>query len=115
MRKLMMILAVLAFADKAMAMSYCYTYGKNTYCDDGTSYHRYGNVITEVKPSGEPINRYRTFDDATYGNGDEWVAKHSDGTYTSSGLRGKTRQVLPDLLDRDADSSGGYGDGESDE
>jgi hypothetical protein len=114
MKKIFLILVVLATADKSWAISYCSTYGNHTYCDDGASYHRYGKVITELDATGKPQNRYRTFDGATYGNGREWVKQESDGDYTSYGLKGKTRQVLPDILDRSGDD-GSDGDSGGDE
>lgn len=103
MKRILIILAVLSFGDKAWAISYCSTYGNHTYCDDGSSYHRYGKTITELDSSGKSRNRYRSFGNSTYGNGREWVTRHKDDSFTSSGLRGKTRQVLPDILDREDD------------
>ncbi len=105
MKRLMTILLVLCLENKAEA-TFCNTYGNHTYCDDGTSYHKYGNNITELDSSGKQINRYHDFGKHTYGNKNEWVAKHKSGDSTSYGLRGKTRQVLPDVLDDEDEDSG---------
>lgn len=110
MKRLMTIVLVLCLADKAGA-TFCNTYGNHTYCDDGVSYHKYGNDITELNPSGKQVNRYHDFGSHTYGNNGEWVADHGNGKYSSSGLEGKTRQVLPDILDEnDGDSDEGSDD-----
>lgn len=105
MKRLLTIVLILGLANKADA-TFCNTYKNHTYCDDNTSYHRYGNNITELDASGSQKNRYHNFTTHTYGNNGEWVAKHGDGNLSSSGLRGKTRQVLPDIIDEEGDVDG---------
>lgn len=98
MRKIFVGAVILwSIGGTARADTYCSTRGSRTYCDDGTAYYRYGKTIIERGKDGHQ-ERYRTFDDHTYGKGSAWMAGHGNGDFTSSGLRGKTRQVLPDIV-----------------
>lgn len=108
MKNLKAIVLVLAFSSKVEANTFCNTYGNHTYCDDGSSYHRYGNNIIEMEHS-KPKNRYHKFGDTTYGNKREWMKRSKDGNYTSFGLKGKTRQVLPDIEDEDREGDDSWG------
>lgn len=103
--------AVLGAVLPAAAGSYCRTTGTRTYCDDGRSYHRYGNDIV----SGDG-RRWHTFGSHTYGADGTWIARHGRGRYTASygSDPGDEAAILPEIVERQHEDRGdrdGDGDG----
>lgn len=94
--------AVLCLTGPVLAGTYCNTRGNATYCDDGTTYYRYGNRIQSSR--GDSWTRFGTH---IYGSDGSWYADHGDST-TSWTPKGSAPDpldswIVPDQLFDDED------------
>lgn len=76
---------VVLMATPAFADTYCYSRGKNTYCDNGTTFHQTpnGGIVT-YGPTGKTTGNYHRYGNKLYGNDDSWRAKHGKNKITGN-------------------------------
>lgn len=77
------ILGVLLLGTPAFAGQYCYTRGKNTYCDNGDAWHQTpsGGIV----PWGKNTNKdpsYHRYGNHLYGSDGSWRAKKGNNKTT---------------------------------
>lgn len=68
-----------ALGGVAEAGTYCTSRGNATYCDDGTTFHQYGNYIQSNRGKS-----WRRFGSHAYGSDGSWYADHGDSVTSYS-------------------------------
>lgn len=95
------ILGVLLLGTPAFADTYCYTRGKNTYCDNGTRFHETpGGGITTSGKTGKTEKTYHKYGNHLYGSDGSWRAKKKNGNITGSLKKTPTEndRVIDDIF-----------------
>jgi len=99
---LALLIGLLAGVATSEAGTYCTSRGNATYCDDGTTYHQYGNYIQSNRGTS-----WRRFGSHAYGSDGSWYADHGDSvtSYGKRAPRASDSRVVPQRL-----FDGGWGD-----
>lgn len=99
------IVGVLLLGIPAFAGDYCYTRGRYTYCDSGTTFYRTkSNSIIVYGKDGKTEDTYHKYGNHLYGSDGSWRAKHGKGNTTDS------LKKTPTTKDRVLDEIFGNGD-----
>lgn len=77
------------------AGTYCTSRGNATYCDDGTTFHQYGDYIQSNRGQS-----WRRFGSHVYGDDGSWFADHGDSVtqYSKGRPDALGSRIVPDRL-----------------